>query len=211
MWLVYNTGINRNCDMAEARDCQVLIQLQIKHTQNALQWIPRHCQIAGNEHADTLAKKGAKILQTHSRETSYHSIKLHLKQVFQRAYIHELQIKLSQKPWRQEIANTPDWPRRKAVAEFRVWVRHDCLGTHLHRVGIHPDPFYLLCSLREPMDRNHLGQCAALTNGTECERYREAIGQKWWKTDCAACLLLLPLLWLHWSRRAMINNQCNCL
>jgi ribosomal protein S2 len=41
-------------------------------------------------YADALAKKGAKILQTHTRETSYHSIKLHLKQVFQRAYRHEL-------------------------------------------------------------------------------------------------------------------------
>jgi hypothetical protein len=95
-------------------------------------------------------------------------------QVFQRAYRNELEIKLAQKPWRQEIANTPDWPRRKAVAEFRLCVGNDCLGTHLHRIGIRPDPFCMLCSLREPMDRNHLGQYAALTNGTECERYWEA-------------------------------------
>jgi hypothetical protein len=80
----------------------------------------------------------------------------------------------SQKPWRQEIANTPDWPRRKAVAEFRLCVRHDCLGTHLHCIGIRPNPFCMLCNLRECMDRNHLGQCATLANGTECERYWEA-------------------------------------
>ena len=78
-----------------------------------------HCQIAGNEYADTLAKKGAKITQTHIRETSYHSIKLHLKQVFQSAYRQELGTKLSQKPWKQELAKIPDWPRRRAVAEFR--------------------------------------------------------------------------------------------
>jgi hypothetical protein len=140
----------------------------------ALQWIPGHCQIAGNEHADALAKKGAKIIQMHTRETSYHSIKLHLKQVFQRASRYELETKLSQKPWRQEIANTPDWPRRKAVAEFRLCVGHDCLGTHLHRIGIRPDPYCMLCSLRVPLDRNHLGQCAALDNRTECERYWKA-------------------------------------
>ena len=35
-------------------------------------------QITGNKQADALAKKGAKIAQTHIRETSYHSIKLHL-------------------------------------------------------------------------------------------------------------------------------------
>ena len=59
--------------------------------QIALQWIPGNCQIAGNEHADALAKKGAKITQTYIRETSYHSIKLHLKQVFQSVYRHELE------------------------------------------------------------------------------------------------------------------------
>ena len=39
--------------------------------------MPGHSQIAGNEYADTLTKKGAKITQKHIRETSYHSIKLH--------------------------------------------------------------------------------------------------------------------------------------
>ena len=59
----------------EARDCQALIrQLKAKHKQITLQWKPGHCQIAGNEHADALAKKGAKITQTHIRETSYHLI-----------------------------------------------------------------------------------------------------------------------------------------
>jgi hypothetical protein len=65
------------------------------------------------------------MLQTHTRETSYRSIKLHLKQVFQRAYRIELEIKLSQKPCRQEIANTQDWPRRKVVAEFQLCIWHD--------------------------------------------------------------------------------------
>jgi hypothetical protein len=61
------------------------------HKQIALQWIPGPCHIAGNEHAEALAKKGAKIIQTHTTEISYHSIKLHLKQVFQRVYRHELE------------------------------------------------------------------------------------------------------------------------
>ena len=79
-------------------------------------------------------------------------------------YRHEIETRLSHKPWKQEIAKIPDWPRRKAVAEFRLCVGHDCLGTHLHRTGIRPDPYCMLCSLREPMDRNHLGQCTALLN-----------------------------------------------
>jgi len=51
----------------EARDCQALMrQLKAKHTQIALHWIPGHYQIAGNEHADALAKMGAKITNTHT-------------------------------------------------------------------------------------------------------------------------------------------------
>jgi hypothetical protein len=57
---------------AEARECQALIwQLKVKHKQISLQWLQGHCQIAGNEHADALAKKGTKILQTHTREASH--------------------------------------------------------------------------------------------------------------------------------------------
>ena len=37
------------------------------------------CQIAGNEAADSLAKKGARILQTHSNDLSYHSVKLNIR------------------------------------------------------------------------------------------------------------------------------------
>ena len=65
-------------------------------------------------------------------------------------------------------------PRRKAVAEFRLCVGHDCLETHLNRTGIRPDPYCMLCSLHETMDRNHLRRCTALSSGTERERYWEA-------------------------------------
>ena len=123
--------------------------------------------------ADVLAKKCAKITQTHITEASYHSIKLHLKQVFQSVYRHELETRPSHKPRKQEITKIPDWPRRKAVAEFRLCVGRNCLGKHLHRIGIRPDPYCMLCSLREPVDRNHLGQFTALLNRTECERYWE--------------------------------------
>jgi len=149
-----------------------------KHKQIALQWIPGHCQIIGNKHTDALAEKGAKITQTHIGETCYHSIKLHLKQVFQSVYRYELEIKLPQKPWKQEISKIPDWPRRKAVAEFRLRVGHDCLGARLHRIAIRPDPYCMLCSLLEPMNRNHLGQCTAVFKRTECERYWEARATK---------------------------------
>jgi hypothetical protein len=102
------------------------------------------------------------------------SIKLHLKQTFQSVYRHELETKLYQKPWKQEIAKIPDWPRRRTIAEFRLCVEHDCLGTHLDRVAIRPVPYCMLFSLHEPVDRNYEGQCAALFNRRESERYWEA-------------------------------------
>lgn len=55
----------------EAKDCQALIrQSKAKHKQMVLQWIPEHCQIAENEHADALTKNGVKITQTYIKETS---------------------------------------------------------------------------------------------------------------------------------------------
>ena len=46
----------------EARECQDLIrQLKGKHKQIALQWIPGHWQITGNEQADLLPKRAPKL------------------------------------------------------------------------------------------------------------------------------------------------------
>ena len=69
------------------------------------------------------------------------------------------------KTLKQEITKIPDWPRRKAVAEFRLYVGHDCLDPHLHRTGIRPDPYCMLCSLREPMGRHPLGHCPVQSVG----------------------------------------------
>ena len=137
-------------------------------------WISPVSLRAYRQIPDVLAKKGANIPQTYIRETPYHSITLHFKHAFRSVYRHELETRISHKPWTQELSKVTDWPRRRAVAEFRLCVRHDCLGAHLHRIGIHPDPYCTLCSFNEPMDRNHLGQCTALNNKTECEQYWEA-------------------------------------
>jgi ribonuclease HI len=59
---ILSAGSTETMISTEAKACQVLIrQLKAKHKQIAMQWVPGNCQIAGNEYADALAKKGAKI------------------------------------------------------------------------------------------------------------------------------------------------------
>ena len=56
---ILSAGSTETVISTETKDCQALIrQLKAKHKQIVLQWIPGHSQIAGNEYADTLAKKG---------------------------------------------------------------------------------------------------------------------------------------------------------
>jgi len=56
---ILSAGSTETVISTEASDCQVLIrQFKAKHKQIAMKWIPGHCQIAGNEHGDALAKKG---------------------------------------------------------------------------------------------------------------------------------------------------------
>jgi len=143
--------------------------------------------------------KRAPKLHKYIEEIPYHSIKLHLKQVFRSAYRHELETRLSHKPWREEISKVTDWPRRRAVAEFRLCVGHDCLGAHLHCIWIHPVSYCTLCSLHEPMDRNHLGHCTALSNKTEYERYWEARTKMVENWLCYFTIISPPFLWLLFS------------
>ena len=131
----------------------------------------------------------------------------------------------------------PDLPRRNAVAEFRFCVGHDCLDTHVHRIGIRPDPYCTLCTLREPIDRSHLRQCAAIFNRTECERYWESRIKMMVNRFCFFSITMfmttlycydfiftlnivystnseifsvILIFYFCWSHRPMINNQCTC-
>ncbi|GFW72483.1 hypothetical protein TNCV_3797111 [Trichonephila clavipes] len=44
------------------------------------------------------------------------------------------------KIWWNNLKDLPMWPRRKAVAEFRLTTGHDCLLKHLHRIHVAQAP-----------------------------------------------------------------------
>ena len=120
---------------------------QINNKEIVLQWIPGHCQIHW-------LKKGARILQTHSNDLSYHSVKLYIRQLKKNCRKKTLNKKLRTNSGKGKLL--------------------DCLGKHLHHIGLWDNPFCMLCGPQEDMDRNHLQRCAALSGTTECERYWEA-------------------------------------
>ncbi|GFU50119.1 uncharacterized protein LOC103523915 [Nephila pilipes] len=73
-------------------------------------------------------------------------------------YNMDLSNKYRDKSW-ENIAN--DWkefshrPRKKAVANFRLKTRHDCLTEHLKRIGILTNSLYPICKT-DTINREHL-------------------------------------------------------
>ena len=73
------------------------------------------------------------------------------------AFRTNLELQIENKPWKVSIqVPLPDWPRRVAVASFRIAKRHDCLGRYLHHLGILPTPQCILCNARDDGCWSHL-------------------------------------------------------
>ncbi|GFS55102.1 hypothetical protein TNCV_2441721 [Trichonephila clavipes] len=104
------------------------------------QWIPALYDVTGNEFADRLAKKGASIQQITKKAVPF----LPVSSVSAE--------RNSNKIWWNNLKDLPMWSRRKAVAEFCLTTRLDCLLRHLHIIHVAQAPFCTLCDFWEDMD-----------------------------------------------------------
>jgi hypothetical protein len=68
-------------------------------------------------------------------------VKLYIRQIFKKLQKEDIEQKIKDKNWKKEIVQIPDWPRKSSVAVFRQTVQHDCLGKHLHRIGLRDNSF----------------------------------------------------------------------
>nr|CDS31823.1 hypothetical protein HmN_000059400 [Hymenolepis microstoma] len=105
-----------------------------------LQWILGHCDIIGNERADTLDKKETTILQVMDGPISFYTMKTLIRREFKALISNELKARRKEKQWTAALSNIADWPRLEAVAEFRLRTGHDCLAKRLHRIEVYAQP-----------------------------------------------------------------------
>ncbi|KAI5754580.1 hypothetical protein M8J77_009716 [Diaphorina citri] len=170
--------VNNNEDPSEEiREIRRIIkQLYIQKKSLVLQWIPAHCDLAGNETADYLAKKGTKISSTSPQNIPYDSVKRLLRSTFKEKYDQWIKSEGEGKKWQPLVENPniiPNLPRKAAVAHFRLLTGHDCLAQHLHKINIKDSPICPLCSLNAPMNSSHLNFCPAL------EASNDIVGKYW--------------------------------
>jgi hypothetical protein len=119
-----------------------------------------------NVMTDNLAKKGTKISQTSACKLTFHSPKLKIKRGIQVDLSEYYAIQSQHKSWGKLVENrniVPDFPRRDAVATFRLITSHDCLVAHLYRLSLYPPPLCVLCREENSvMNQDHFLKCTDL-------------------------------------------------
>ena len=113
------------------RDTQQLLSGLSQRANVAVQWIPAHCGVYGNEEADRLAKHGSTLEQQHNR-VSYREAKTLIKR----------DVKSRSRELKDH--NPGDaihgLQRHQRVVVFRLRTGHCRLRAHLYRLGLSPTP-----------------------------------------------------------------------
>ena len=120
--------------------------------------------MSGNEKADQLAKQATK---THARDNREIDLKRQLSinkvNIYNRNKT-ETEADLKNKKYANVSELYPqiqNKQRKEATALFRIYVGHDLLNEHLHKIGIQNSPKCTLCDAPS-MNSDHLMICPAL-------------------------------------------------
>ena len=154
-----------------------------------LKWIPAHCQIAGNEKADKLAKTGGRLPQS-NHPSSYNESKTLIKASWKKARHAKHPTYSYTKDGMHQL------PRNAQRAIFRLRTGHVSLRAHLFRIGKAESPA-CPCGYKEQTVEHILQHCPAL------ETYRAAA---WPNTSTLHDKLWGPPDCLHLTHNFLENS-----
>ena len=142
------------------RDTQRLLGSLSQHAQVAVQWIPAHCGLAGNEQADSLAKAGSRLEQP-KQAASYREAKTLVKRIYKQQF--------DQTHPRSSEEQMPQMQRQQETMIFRLRTGHCRLRAHMYRLGLSHSPD---CPCETaPQTPEHILQ--------ECPLHQNARNQQW--------------------------------
>ncbi|XP_035213788.1 uncharacterized protein LOC118187641 [Stegodyphus dumicola] len=163
------------------------------HKVVALQWVPVHCGLQGNEIADSLARKATKIAQVTDQSIAFYTAKQLVKKVFYREILGKHERGNKDKKWIEKVTNIPLRIKNRSVAFFRLATSHACFSKHLYHIEILPSPLCRLCNIREEMDGNHSSQTVLHWARYTCGRNTGEFGSRWIIYRFTVVLLLVTL------------------
>ena len=160
---------NNKQDNASIRSLTLEIDNFIKDFDQeiTLQWIPSHCNIPGNERADTLAKKGASLEQPNrpvSQKTAKQIIRSNTKLEWYNQWAlsdkGRVVFQYMPKPNKMDPINT--LRRRDQVNIFRLRTQHVPLNMHINRIKPEHAPLCSLCDHPYETVKHFLFECPPL-------------------------------------------------
>jgi ribonuclease HI len=155
------------------RQLHICLTTLSQHNKVALQWIPAHVGIAGNEEADRLAKRGAGLPQPHN-STSYKEAKTLLNRKKKSEW------KDRNKGYKPQEDPINELDRRSQTTIFRLRTGHCGLRKHLKRLGL-ADDAHCECGSDEQTPEHILQTCPHLeTVRQEYWQEETSVGTKLW-------------------------------
>ena len=139
----------------------------------SMQWIPGHSNTPGNDKADTLAKKGSRQPQPHTK-TTFGTVKQILRANMKEEWLNGWTLNETGRELFKHMAapNRADpigaLNRKDQSTIFRLRTQHIALNKHLHRIGATTTPACPLCNHPEESVDHHLYHCAPLADLRTC-------------------------------------------